>query len=499
PRDYFTTDATREALVQIQANQPHQGFLGWFDELSGLIKGQNQYRNGRGSDKESLLSGRDGSAQKIDRAGGKRLFVSRSAYSITGSTQPDTLRSMMGDFTDPSGQWARFLWCFLPVQPAPYPEDAFELNISDWLYGIYQQLHEQPVQTYRLSLDAKASYINWYNHLDYLRLNEVQQSLRAVYAKFKGDTGVLALLLHCLNAAISGEEPAGEVSLETIEAAIKLSKFYLGQVKLVHNEGNDPTDPTSSYCKILTLSKRKGWVTARDIYRARAVSNRRMALNKIRVLMRELVLMGLAASRNAGNRLEICAKTPGDNALNRGDNAGKSGDNDPNFGDNGQKVGDNAPKSGDNSAQIGDSSTLLEQDRKEISESPPEDSPLETVTKKDPIVTRKSATVTKKTPIVTRKTPVVTTQSPSSKSGVSNKPRGFQGKSRSTVTQKRGNGKKSLRVGDICRYCGPPGGMRVTCCNKDLTVIAISNRIATVHSDGWAFSHNIPTQHLRQK
>lgn len=230
PRDYFTTDATREAVVQIQANQPDSGFIGWFDELSGLIRGQNQYRNGRGADKESLLSGRDGSAQKVDRAGGKRLFIARSAYSITGSTQPDTLRSLMGDFSDPSGQWARFLWCFLPIQSAPYPEQAIRLDVSSLLYGTYQRLTDSSPTTYQLSPEARKLYINWYNELDQLRLAEVRQSLRAVFAKFKSDTGILALLLHCVNAAISAQAPTPEISAETMQAAINLSKFYLGQV-----------------------------------------------------------------------------------------------------------------------------------------------------------------------------------------------------------------------------------------------------------------------------
>jgi hypothetical protein len=75
PREYYTIDSTREAIATIQSQQPDRGFLGWFDELSALIGGQNQYRNGRGSDKESILSGRDGTGLKVNRASGKRIHV----------------------------------------------------------------------------------------------------------------------------------------------------------------------------------------------------------------------------------------------------------------------------------------------------------------------------------------------------------------------------------------------------------------------------------------
>jgi hypothetical protein len=64
PREYHTSDATREAIARIQSQQPERGILVTPDELAGLFKGQNQYRNGRGNDKESLLTAFDGSGLK---------------------------------------------------------------------------------------------------------------------------------------------------------------------------------------------------------------------------------------------------------------------------------------------------------------------------------------------------------------------------------------------------------------------------------------------------
>ncbi|MFM7447651.1 MAG: DUF3987 domain-containing protein [Leptolyngbyaceae cyanobacterium] len=484
PRDYFTTDATREAVVQIQANQPNSGFLGWFDELSALIRGQNQYRSGRGTDKESLLSGRDGSAQKVDRAGGKRLFIARSAYSITGSTQPDTLRSLMGDFSDPSGQWARFLWCFLPIRPAPYPENAVHLDVADFLYGIYRRLAEFPPTTYRLSLAARNCYINWYNELDRLRLAEVKQSLRAVHAKFKSDTGVLALLLHCLNAAIPGQTPAEQISEITLRTAIQLSKFYLGQVKLIHSEGDAlDGDLTPSYCKMLSLSQRKGWVTARDIYRARAVCDRKATLDQIRVLMRELVTMGLAIARNEGNRLEI-------QAINRGDSH-------PSIGDNPQKSGDNPSEFGDSLLNAGDNWTAETNERELTSVSHSQNG---TVTSDNPSVTTNQSSVTKNGAVVTTLSPGWQSRKvlPQEGSVLNNaefvttaQPQPPKARSPNFVAAK-------IQVGDVCRYRGPDGAMKVTCWGKDLQVLAIEAGTAKVKAKQWVHSHQIEIRYLRK-
>lgn len=496
PRDYFTTDATREAVVQIQANQPDSGFIGWFDELSGLIRGQNQYRNGRGADKESLLSGRDGSAQKVDRAGGKRLFIARSAYSITGSTQPDTLRSLMGDFSDPSGQWARFLWCFLPIQSVPYPEQVIRLDVSSLLYCIYQRLTDSSPTTYKLSPEARKLYINWYNELDQLRLAEVRQSLRAVFAKFKSDTGILALLLHCVNAAISVQTPAPAISAETMQAAINLSKFYLGQVRLIHSEGDAlEGDLAPNYCKILALSERKGWVTARDIYRGRAVCDRKMPLDQIRVLMQELVTMGLAIARNAGNRLEIKALQPQVAVTRVGDNGPISGDNAPEFGDSTGWVGDSNlylvdyPETNIPTKQIDGEYTYSNGHS------------LQTVTTKPP-------TVTKNPPVVTTKQPIVTKLSPSLKTSKPLSDIEFEDNSVGTVTTKPTQSQKArppssqhseIQVGDICRYRGPDGAINVTCWGKDLHVLVIEDGVATVKAQQWVHTHQIELRHLQKR
>ncbi len=58
---------------------------------------------------------------------------------------------------------------------------------------------------------------------------------------------------------------------------------------------------------------------------------------------------------------------------------------------------------------------------------------------------------------------------------------------------------RSLKPGDICRYCGPPGAMAVTCRGRPLTILSISGDIASVTTDKWLHPHEIPIQHLRKR
>jgi hypothetical protein len=305
PREYYTTDATSEAIALIQSQQPNHGFLGWFDELPALFKSQGQYKNGRGADGEKILSGRDGTGFKVNRASGKRLVVSQSAYSITGALQPSILRQMMGDFTDANGQWARFLWTVMQVQPAPYPDDAIPFDVSGLLKGIYRRISLLEPQTYKLSPNAQKLYRNWYNELDQLKMSESRQGLRAVYSKMKGDTGVLALLLHCFNGCVNeGSIPELEISEQTMVAAIKLAKYHIGQVKLIHSEGDAANGEMAAiHTKIIQLSERKGWLNAADVRDIDRQTKKQFSANDIRRHFRELETSGFGQTKGDGTRL----------------------------------------------------------------------------------------------------------------------------------------------------------------------------------------------------
>lgn len=316
PREYYTTDATSEAIALIQNQQPNEGFLGWFDELPALFKSQGQYKNGRGADGEKILSGRDGTGFKVNRASGKRLVVDQSAYSITGSLQPLILRQMMGDFTDANGQWARFLWSVMQVQAAPYPDDAILFDVSGLLKGIYKRLRNLNPVTYTLSADARKIYRSWYNELDQLKMTESRQGLRAVYSKMKGDTGVLALLLHCFNACVvEGSTPALEVNEATMAAAIKLSKYHIGQVKLIHSEGDVANgDVAAIHTKIIQLSERKGWLKAADVRDIDRQTKKQFSADDIRRHFQELEASGFGQTRGQRTKLmwSIHKDTPPD-------------------------------------------------------------------------------------------------------------------------------------------------------------------------------------------
>jgi len=129
--------------------------------------------------------------------------------------------------------------------------------------------------------------------------------VRAVYAKMKGDTGVLALLLHCFNGcATEDESPEKYVSADTMKAAIRLAKYHIGQVKLVHAEGDAANgDIAAIHAKIIQLSERKGWLKAADVRDMDRQTKKKFTPSDIRAHFKELEASGFGQCQGEGTRL----------------------------------------------------------------------------------------------------------------------------------------------------------------------------------------------------
>jgi hypothetical protein len=121
----------------------------------------------------------------------------------------------------------------------------------------------------------------------------------------KGDTGVLALLLHCFNGCVhEGSTPELEVSGKTMAAAIKLAKYHIGQVKLIHSEGNAANgDIAAIHAKIIQLSERKGWLKAADVRDIDRETKKQFTPDDIRRHFQELEKSGFGQTKNEGTRL----------------------------------------------------------------------------------------------------------------------------------------------------------------------------------------------------
>src|ERR687886_516867 len=317
-RLYYFTNATGEGLLyQFQAH-PDKALLALVDELEGLFASQNKYSGGRGSDRQDILSAFDGTGATVLRATGTKADIDGLLLSICGTIQPEVLKRLMRDCSDPDGQWARFLFVNQPLAAATLADDdGSGVDLTGRLLSYYRTIDQLPAMAYRLSRSSFKHYQPVYNQLERLRVSHPNPGMRAVYSKMEGYIGRLALNLHVLHELSSGKTlPDEEIPLSILKRAIALAKFYIGQVKIIHaNSAADLGEIAPHLAKVVELSKRMDATTGISWIKAKVVqsgydSRHRPRPDVIRSWFRELEALGIGSTRGAGIRLEYSWKLP---------------------------------------------------------------------------------------------------------------------------------------------------------------------------------------------
>ena len=309
-REFYVDNVTVESLDKIKGNQPNQALTLIKDELSGLFASHGAYKGGRGSDKESFLSGWNGSGVKKNRCSDdSRVSLTRDSLSVTGGIQPDKLRALLGDFTDSQGEWARFLWYHMPMRPYKIPRHNARYTLGNLLEATYRKLNSLPALEFFFDKDGQNFFDDWYDEKYEQTRNEVRPGLRAAIAKMPGQAVRLIGLLHVLNGVSS--QPAEvdtKIPLTTVRAGCELAEFYLGQVTLLQGDGaalNGELTPVLK--KLLDKVEEVASLTARQaIAGLRDLSKKTAA--QVRELFTELAAMGLADIQGTGSRLTLISK-----------------------------------------------------------------------------------------------------------------------------------------------------------------------------------------------
>jgi CRISPR-associated protein Cmr3 len=310
PREFYVDNITVESLDEIKGWQPNKAFTMIKDELSGLFASHGAYKGGKGSDKESFLSGwGGGGVKKNRRSKDSRVSLARDSLSITGGIQPDKLRALFGDFTDAQGEWARFLWYQMPMRPYKIPRHDAAYSLGDLLESIYRKLDSLPELEFYFSKEGQKFYDDWYDKRYEQTRNETKPGLKAAMAKMPGQAARLIGVLHVLNGVSSqAPEVQEEISLTTVRAGCHLAQFYLGQVTLLQGEGDALDGELTPVLKsLLEKVNELGKLTATQAKKA-VWGLRKIAPDKIRRYFDELAAMDLAKVQGTGSRLTLISK-----------------------------------------------------------------------------------------------------------------------------------------------------------------------------------------------
>lgn len=266
-REYYLNDATFEAAMQAHSDGHPKDRLGMSllkDELAGLFSGMNQYKGGKGSDRQNLLSCWNSGEIKINRMT-RSSYLPESHLCIFGGIQEAILPQYLSG-EDPDGMGSRFLYAAPPTPTSRWSDLDGPAYLKDYLEDLYRTLDQEIPEGTLCSLVKVRPLVREFikGWLDGEQAKPTTTpGLRGILGKLEGYGMRLALWLHLIHWAWerleTGEiKPIPEdISAETFQNAIYLIKYYYGQATILHARTLESSLP-SYYLKIINYCLEKG-------------------------------------------------------------------------------------------------------------------------------------------------------------------------------------------------------------------------------------------------
>lgn len=295
-RHVLTSDATTEALAPMLRD--NKSILIEKDELTSWIRGMDQYRSGKGADRQHFLSMWSGSPIKVDRKGGLPIMVQRPCLAVVGGVQPDLLSELSDAASREDGFPDRLLWNFEPVLPDQWTVAEPSLETLGAVETLFERLHNVPCDegergeaqptVFTFGAEAMRLWVAWYDQTAQERQSETfPPVLRGPWAKLPSQAARLALILHVC-------EPGWymEVSAATLGAAITLTEYFKIQAQRVYLKMEGQRMSLS--LRVLSILKEQGEINLRNLYSALSGN---VSADKMHSALEELRALGLADER----------------------------------------------------------------------------------------------------------------------------------------------------------------------------------------------------------
>jgi hypothetical protein len=207
------------------------------DELTALVAAMNQYKGGRGADRQFYLSAWAGEPVMVDRKGqvGGSVFVERPFLAVAGGLVPDLLGMLRGERYVADGWLDRFLLSY-PEEPRAAAEDwlcldpdtaaAWEKTLAD--------LRGAPEHVAGLTDCGKTAWQAFTRDLaDEMNSDGFAECLRGAWGKFRDHAPRLALVLQLLRLS-ARETDSDHVEGESVERAGRLVAYFQSHARKVY-------------------------------------------------------------------------------------------------------------------------------------------------------------------------------------------------------------------------------------------------------------------------
>jgi hypothetical protein len=236
----YVSDVTTERLASI-LEENARGEVLVRDELTAWTRAMDQYKSGKGADRQFFLSAWSSEPVSVQRKNPQSpsVFVARPFLGVVGGLPPDLLPMLRGSREVCDG----FLDRILISYPAPLPAKPEDWRCVDdghlrvwsdtlkWLRDLGPQKDEEGNERPRsvcLTSCGREEWVRFTTRLaDAMNKGDLTDHLRGVWSKHRGYCARLALILHCLRLS-AGEADGEDVDGTSVALASKVVSYFQG-------------------------------------------------------------------------------------------------------------------------------------------------------------------------------------------------------------------------------------------------------------------------------
>ena len=262
---FIANDITLEALVDL--HQESSNAVGVFkDELAGWFKDMNKYREG--SDLEFWLSCWSGTQIDLTRVSRRGSHIAKPSIPVLGGIQPGVLSNFNTSENQENGFMDRILICYPNLKSEYLSRKRISRDLLEWFNDVIVRFYET-IKNKKVEFDNdgeikpllaimtdEAFDTYWDEHMritDKENDEGTNQYLKSMLPKQKAYIARFALIIHVFNNFFNNGNQELNISKESIEKAIKLSRYFIENAKKVKLDG----DKVSEIKKIININKNK--------------------------------------------------------------------------------------------------------------------------------------------------------------------------------------------------------------------------------------------------
>ena len=247
----WINDITSESMAAKLKDNPH-GLLYYHDELTALIAACDQYRGGKGSDREKLMGLYSRAPYKVDRKTNKgpkdNICVGRPFVCILGGIPPDKLHTLRPKDGGADGLIERMLFAFPDFRSRRVDDrNGIPPELTDrWNSVVSVLWNNTEKKVMKLSPEAWDEWDKCQRLLvDEANKPETPTYVKGFLGKCEGNLGRFVAILQALKWATA--TPAGSwnpsvVDKETVLAAWDLIGYFVSTAWKVYGRGSDTVE-----------------------------------------------------------------------------------------------------------------------------------------------------------------------------------------------------------------------------------------------------------------